>query len=357
MTHHLLLRIHSDLQLGLGHVARALAIAEAWQALGGSATLAISGDAKAERVGGGLHPWKEERLPLEAVYLGSDIAAPVPEALSSRATISLLDLWFPTADHVANLRPSKVAIFEDEGDAHESADLLLQPYLEGVNWPSAPVKVVDGRKVKPYETRRGTCRVLRGAQYIVVGQSVRGLRPKREPLQPLAVHKLLVTFGGTDGPGLASYALAVLRDLVARGAYLGTCTLVAPNGVSGGAIPGCTVVPALPDLTRRMLDYDAIWCAAGVTLADAICLGVPAAAWGQNERQQAMIADLGQANGCLNLGLGTEADLSHTSDALERWLGPEGQDSRQEQTRDGMALVDGGGALRIAQELWNLAKA
>jgi hypothetical protein len=31
-----------------------------------------------------------------------------------------------------------------------------------------------------------------------------------------------------------------------------------------------------------------------------------------------------------------------------------GQDNRQEQVRDGMALVDGMAAARIAQELWRL---
>jgi hypothetical protein len=41
-------------------------------------------------------------------------------------------------------------------------------------------------------------------------------------------------------------------------------------------------------------------------------------------------------------------------EALAQWLGPEGQDNRQEQVRDGMALVDGMAASRIAQELWQL---
>ena len=36
--------------------------------------------------------------------------------------------------------------------------------------------------------------------------------------------------------------------------------------------------------------------------------------------------------------------------------GPEGQDNRQEQVRDGMVLVDGMAASRIAQELWKLAE-
>jgi hypothetical protein len=79
------------------------------------------------------------------------------------------------------------------------------------------------------------------------------------------------------------------------------------------------------------------------------------AVWAQNERQHLMMGDIALANGCYNLGIGPEADLDATADALEHWLGPEGQETRQEQTRDGMLLVDGTGAGRVAQELWALA--
>jgi hypothetical protein len=54
--------------------------------------------------------------------------------------------------------------------------------------------------------------------------------------------------------------------------------------------------------------------------------------------------------------VGPEADLGATEAALARWLGPEGQETRQEQSRDGMALVDGLGAARIAQELMALGR-
>ena len=69
-----------------------------------------------------------------------------------------------------------------------------------------------------------------------------------------------------------------------------------------------------------------------------------------------MIGDIALANGCYNLGVGPEADMRATEDSLEQWLGPEGQETRQEQTRDGMLLVDGMGAARVAQELWALAQ-
>ena len=181
------------------------------------------------------------------------------------------------------------------------------------------------------------------------------LRPKRTPLQPLAVHKLLVTFGGSDGPNLAQQAFDSLARLAAEDRWRGACTVLAPNGIEGDPFPGCTVVPSLPELTRRIPKFDAIWCSAGVTLAESLCMGVPAIVWGQNERQHGILADLAMANGCFDLGVGPEADLDIVREALAQWLGPEGQDNRQEQVRDGLALVDGMAASRIAQELWGLA--
>ncbi len=356
MTPHLLLRAHTDQRLGLGHVSRAFSIHEAWTALGGTAELAVSGDVRARSLGEGRHPWNDEPLPLPAHYLGEDLGAPVPEALKAKAQVALLDLWDTRPEHIAGLRPLKVGVLEDEGEGHEAADLLFQPYLEGVSWPQGPVRNERGRKLKPFETVRGQCLVLRGAAYIVVDSEIPRLRPKREPLQPLVVHKLLVTFGGTDGPGLSQRGFEVLRRLLAEQSWAGVCTLVAPRGVRGEGVPGLTVVESLPRLSRRIMDFDAVWCAGGVTLVNAACLGVPAAAWGQNERQHLAISDLAAANACFNLGLGPEEDLDHTVSALAQWLGPEGQDNRQEQTRDGRLLVDGGGAARIAKALWDLVQ-
>ena len=351
----LILRVHADLRLGLGHVARALALQEAWRALGGQACIAVSGDGRARRVGGGTHPFLDQPLPCETVDLGEDPHAPLPPDLQARGAVALVDQWDTTAAFLQALRPLKVAVMEDDTDAHEAADLLFQPFLEGVAWPDHPMKVVDGRKVRPFETRHGDCRVVRGSSFIVVDKTALELRPKRMPLQPLAVHRLLVTFGGSDGPNLAQRAFDLLARLAAEDRWRGHCTLLAPHGIQGSAFPGCTVAQSLPNLTRRLQDFDALWCAAGITLAEALCLGIPATVWGQNERQHAILADLALANGCLDLGVGTEADPVTTAEALGEWLGPEGQDNRQEQARDGMVLVDGLGASRVAQELWKLA--
>ncbi|GEM_PF-219599 len=351
----LILRVHTDPRLGFGHIARALVIQEQWRLLGGSACITVSGDARARLVGRGVHPFTDAPLPCRTVDLGEDLHAPLPEDLKAEARIVLYDHWDATLADVQGGRPLKVALMEDEGDAHEAADLLFQPFLEGVSWPASPLKVVNGRKVRPLETWNGTCRILRGAQFIVVDPQALQARPRREPLQPLAVHKLLVTFGGSDGPGLAGRALEILRELAGSGRWTGTCTLLDPSGAERKPFSGCKILPSLPGLTRRIQDYDAIWCAGGLTLCESLCMGVPVATWGQNARQQLMLSDIARIGGCLDLGEGTEADPEATAEALEQWLGPEGQETRQEQVRDGMALVDGMGASRVAQELWALA--
>jgi spore coat polysaccharide biosynthesis predicted glycosyltransferase SpsG len=352
----LILRVHTDLRLGHGHIARALVLQEHWRALGGAACIAVSGDERARRVGAGRHPWLDQELPCPAVDVGEDLHAGLPPDLQARAAVVLVDHWEADPAELQALRPLKVAVMEDEGDAHEAADLLFQPFLEGVRWPVSPLKLVNGRKLRPLETQHGGCRVLRGAHFIVVDPAALQLRPRREPLQPLAVHKLLVTFGGTDGPGLARRAFEVLRALVASGRWQGSCTLLAPQGIDAQPFPGCRILTALPGLTRRLPEFDAIWCAGGVTLSEAICLGVPAATWAQNERQHFMLSDLALHNGCLDLGQGAEADPAATAASLAQWLGPEGQEPRQEQVRDGMALLDGMGGSRVAQELWTMVQ-
>lgn len=324
--------------------------------MGGTCTLVVSGDESARRIGAGRHPLRDEALSCRVVDLGTEAQAPIPEDVKAGAALVLLDQPEIAAAQVQALRPLKVAVMEDEGEAHEHADLLFQPYLDGISWASTPLRSLEGRKVRPWETAHGRCRVLRGAAFIPVSPAVVRRRPKREPLQPLAVHKLLVRLEDADGPGLAARAHQVLANMVREGRWSGSCTLAAPGGLGAKPFPGCRVVDGLSDPSSRLEDFDAIWCTGGPELADALCLGIPVAVWARDERQHHILGDIALANGCYNLGIGTEADRRATEDALEQWLGPEGQETRQEQTRDGRLLVDGMGAGRVAQELWALAQ-
>ena len=342
--------------MGLGHVARALAVEEAWRALGGTALVAVSGDARARRVGSGKHPFLDEALPCAALDLGENLHAPLPA--SAKGEVVLVDQWDTTAAQLDAFRPRKVALMEDDGEAHERADLFFQPFLEGVSWSDHPVKTVNGEKRHPFEDRRGGCRALLGARFAVVGKIAQKLRPAREPDTGLSVHKLLITFGGSDGAALAPRAFEVLRRLNEEGRWTGASTILAPGGLAGvPPLPGMTVLEGIPGLVTRLRDFDAVWCAAGITLCECLCMGIPVVAWGQNARQAAILSDLSLAGTCCDLGEGPEADLAVATEALAHWLSPEGQETRQEQIGAGMALMDGKGASRVAQELWKLAGA
>ncbi|MCL1893970.1 MAG: hypothetical protein FWG02_07035 [Holophagaceae bacterium] len=355
---HLIFRVHADTRLGFGHVSRAVALAPLWTALGGNATIAISGDDRAEGIVFGSSPFSGDPLPCPAIYIGNSIDSPLPEDIKSGGTIALLDLWSATQSQVEALRPLKVALMEDDGDAQECADLLFQPYLDGLKWGKSPIRTENGIKLRPFEEQRGKCRVLKGSEYIVLSAKATHLRPRRDSTQPLNIKKLLVTFGGTDGPGLASLAFKVLNNALNNDDWGGNCTLLSPRDMSDIDIngnPRISVLAGINNLTAHLQEYDAIWCAGGITLAECLYFGIPVAAWAQNDRQQGMISDIAMEGACINLGIGVEADLSVVQSALSDWLGPLGQETRQEQSANGMTLIDGSGANRVIQELWTLA--
>jgi spore coat polysaccharide biosynthesis predicted glycosyltransferase SpsG len=356
MQPHLIFRVHSDFRLGLCHVSRALATASIWKTMGGIATIAISGDRRAKLIAAGKDPFSESLLTCSAIYLGESINEPLPDHLKSEDTVALLDLRDATQDQVKALRPLKVAIMEDDGDAHECADLLFQPYLEGIRWNNSPGRNKKGDKPRPHEEQRNGCRVLKGSAYIVLSALTPQLQTLRKQIQPLSAKKLLVTFGGTDGADLAPRAFDVIKKINEKNGWNGHCTLLAPGGLDVADTPGISVLPAIHNLTLRLPDFDAIWCACGITQAECLYLGIPVAAWSQNDRQNRIIADIALEGACINMGFGPEADLAIVQEALANWLGPLGQESRQEQSINGMTLVDGSGASRVAQELWDLAK-
>ena len=158
MTHRLILRIHIDPTLGLGHLARALAIHEEWKALGGQVTLAVSGDERARQVGRGINILQTSGLPNQIIDLGEDSLAPLGKGIQGE--VVLFDQWTSSREQIKEAAPLKIALMEDDGDAYEESDLLFQPYLEGIVWPDHPIRMKEGVKLKPHEDIRGKCHVL-----------------------------------------------------------------------------------------------------------------------------------------------------------------------------------------------------
>jgi len=355
MQPHLIFRVHNDRRSGLGHIARAITLAESWLAMGGIATITISGDERARYIASGKSPFSESNLPCSAIYLGKSMDSPLPEYFKFEKAVVFVDLLNITAEQIEDMRPLKIAIMEDESDAHKRADILFQPYLEGVKWNRNPIRTENGKKLRPYEEQRDACRVLKGSTYLILSSAVTQLHAQRNPIQPPDVKNLLVAFGGADSQRLAPKAYDVVAKVIEENHWDGRCTLLSPGGVNYLEFPGITVLSSIQNLSTRLPEFDAIWCTGGVTLAECLCLGIPVIAWGRNERHHKIINNIAQVGACVNLGLGLEADLTVVQETLANWLSPQEQESRQEQATIGMALVDGSGTSRVSQELWELA--
>ncbi|MDR0498537.1 MAG: hypothetical protein LBH03_02230 [Holophagales bacterium] len=356
MQPHLIFRVHTDRRSGLGHISKALTLADHWHNMGGITTIAISGDDRARQIASGKDPFSESHLPCSAIYLGKTIDSPLPEYLKYENAVVLVDLWDITEDQIRDMRPLKIAIMEDDSNAHENADILFQPYLDGIKWNRNPIRIENGKKMRPYEEQRKNCRVLKGASYIVLSEMTAQLRMHRKQNLPLNVKKLLVTFGGTDGSRLAPRAYEIMTKVIDENGWDGSCTLLSPGGVNYLESPRITILSEIQNLTAHLPEFDAIWCTGGTTLADCLCLGIPVIAWGRDKRRHKIIDCIAREGACIDLGLGLETDMVAVQEALAHWLGPVEQESRHEQSAIGMALVDGSGASRVTDELWELAK-
>lgn len=304
----LLLRADAGPSIGAGHLSRCVALAEAAVARGWRVALAGS-------VTGA--DWLAARL--------STLDVPVvpPERFApAEADIVVVDHYglgeLPEVREVARL-----VSLEDGPFGRRAADVVVDANL-GVAprpWDGSPV-------------------VLAGPRFAPLRSDVVDARAVRAGSEPLQV--VVVMGGGASVAGQAvSAALAALRDtgvpLVARAI---STAPVRPSPAEGQEFVVEPPTPALPALLARA---DLVISAAGVTLLELCCLGVPAALVQLADNQAAGYrAAVGQG---LAAGLGTVADLPAAVPVLRDLL--RSRDRRSALSRAGAKLVDGRGAARI----------
>lgn len=247
------------------------------------------------------------------------------------------------------LNPHGVVLssMEDFHSGRRAADVVVDPNLGAERHPRPD----DGSPL-----------LLRGPRYAPLRESVRRARTQREgrgPVGPPArtgavtattrpAHdppRVLVVMGGTDAAGLLP---GTVRALAATGVPAAVDVVRPPGRTLDAAWSGPVrfrTVDPLPDLPGAAADVDLVVSAAGTTVWELCCVGVPMAlvraADNQLEGYQA-VTEAGAA-----AGLGTAADLS----------GPDAVDTLREllsdaALRDGLAarahdVVDGRGAERV----------
>lgn len=304
----LLLRADGGPSIGVGHVSRCLAFAEAASARGWRPVFV--GD-----LGGAT--WLAERFAaLDVPVLPSAAFPDVP------ADVVLVDHYGLGELPEVRARARLVSL-EDGHYGRRAADVVVDSSLAVAPRPA------DGSAV-----------LLAGPRYAPVRADVVAARRARSGAGDPP--RVVVVMGGGAAAPTVGAALSALRDtglpMSVRAVAAGEVPLPAP--APGQHFEVCPPTPALPTL---LAEADLAVSAAGVTLTELCCIGVPAALVQLVDNQAAGYrAALAQG---LAAGLGTPDELPASTDTLRELL-------RDPARRDALAgaaaaTVDGDGAARV----------
>ena len=165
--------------------------------------------------------------------------------------------------------------------------------------------------------------------------------------------KILLTFGGADPQALT---LKVARALAAL------TSDVEVLSVAGPAFPHRHVFEALQRTLGRnlplvngvdvqiadlMLDADLVLCSGGMSVYEIAALGAPGVVLAQNAREDRRMREFARFGTIEYLGLGVDVDESAILEAVQRLLADKAR--RATMSAKGRALVDGYGAARAAE--------
>ncbi|HEV7649574.1 MAG TPA: bifunctional UDP-2,4-diacetamido-2,4,6-trideoxy-beta-L-altropyranose hydrolase/GNAT family N-acetyltransferase [Actinophytocola sp.] len=301
----LLLRADAGPSIGVGHVSRCVALAEAAVARG----------------------W---RVSLAGSVLGADWLL---------ARLSTLDVPVVSPANLTAGDPDVVVV--DHYGIGELPDVRAAARLvsleDGPFGRRAADVVVDANLAPALRPSDGSPLVLAGPRFAPLRSAVVAARRGGSPRSD-GSPRVVVVMGGSAAADAVSAALTALGqvDLPMTVRAISPSPLAAPDA-------RFTVEPPTPDLPALLAEADLVISAAGVTLLELCCLGVPAAVVQLADNQSAGYrAAVGQG---LAVGLGTVADLPAAAPVLRALL--EDPSRRATLSHTASSLVDGRGAERI----------
>ena len=200
MPNSLLIRADANANIGIGHVMRCVALAQAWQDGGGRVVFALA------RGGEEIHErLRAERC--EVLSIASD-AGSAEDADETSALCKSVDTDWVVLDgyhfsreyrHRLCAAPASVLVIDDHG--------AFAPY-DGDVVVNANVYASE----QMYSGGRGEVRFLLGSKYALLRREFLRVPPKREG-EPETATRVLVTLGGADPENVTSLVVESLREL------------------------------------------------------------------------------------------------------------------------------------------------
>lgn len=346
---HVVIRTDSSPTIGVGHLLRSLALAEELHARGHRvsliADLADMAWPRDRALAGGL-------VPIAPADLTDGAAGLVAQAESLGADLVHLDGYhlpgvLGTALRAAGMPTS--TLVDGPFGLHQSADLYVDQNLGAVGAPAS-------------ELPAGAV-MLAGLEFVLLRDQVLDRRGVVATPAPVAVPRLLVVFGGTDPYGGAEAVV----DLVVEAGMAVELVVVASRSevadrLAGRPLPAGVSLElhgAVDDLPGLAVGCDAAVSAAGSSVWELLCLGVPTGVVCVVDNQEVgyraaadsgVVVPVGRLEALRNQpnerATGREAVVSLLTDVA----------LRQRLQAAGQALVDGAGRGRVADAMERLVR-
>jgi UDP-2,4-diacetamido-2,4,6-trideoxy-beta-L-altropyranose hydrolase len=320
-------------QAGYGHIRRCLSLAEAIRRLGAECLFLLDGDSVI------LEKVMAEDFQVIRIRAEDDLAETIRLIRSCEARAIIVDAYNLQQDYLCCLSQTKalVVVIDDMADRELLVDLIINGSV------GADQLVYRGLTKTRY---------LLGPQFILLRQEF-----EQEPMRDISaeVRRVLITVGGSDPRKVSvrliqwvSQTLPGVHLDVAIGPLFEISEPIIPNGTGNSCT--MTVHCDPKDMRDLMLSADLAVCGGGQTTYELAATGTPAVAIRLFDNQTRNLAGL-SARGILEwVGDVRDAGLENQVIAALQDLG-ENPDKRMKMSRAGRALVDGGGARRVAQEV------
>jgi len=332
----LLIRADASPVIGIGHVMRCLALAQAWQDTGGTASLAV------KELPDGLSP----RVITEGISVirmhaipGSREDAAETVALAHRliADWVVIDGDRFGSDFLGTVHAAgfQVLLLDDFADRESfPVDLIVNPDLDNGG--------------EPYRKRGTTARPLLGPSYVLLRREFGQENEKKEIRQ--TGNRILVTLGGSDPENLTPK----IADALAHCADL-EVTVIAGAGYDKAYELGrlrasnLRVVANPPDMAQFMRDSDQAIVVAGGTLWELLSMGCAVLSYSRNIVQANVIRALSHRGVVVDMGGTRHFDRAKLVASVKELV--DSRTARGRMRNLGRALVDGRGATRVVEAM------
>ncbi|HEV2397046.1 MAG TPA: UDP-2,4-diacetamido-2,4,6-trideoxy-beta-L-altropyranose hydrolase [Candidatus Sulfotelmatobacter sp.] len=336
----LLVRADASAEIGIGHVMRCLALAEAWQLVGGRVLFAVAsgmGELESRIRSRGCDLAELRCWPASA----EDAAATAELAFQRRADWVVLDGYQFSADYIRALRRNtfRVLAISDGGETSAlDCDLIVN------SEPGLPERAHS----------RTAQSVLLGPRYALLRREFLDVSTENREV-PDITRKLLVTFGGGDSPNVTRQVLCALDEV--SGLQFEVIAVVGPSNPHRASLQAVAresrhrvnLVCNSCNMPELMSQSDLAITAGGGTCFELAFLRIPMFLISMAENQKHAVAAFASARAAVEGGWFNELDTTKLAGMLRSVAC--NRNLRREIADNAANMVDGKGAERIVETM------